>query len=88
VVIKDGKISAKDGRGGGMGQGTYRLDAGTKQLDAVGLAGQQQGKNFTGIYRLNGDNLEWCVANPGIPRPTQYYTRQQVQFHLILTRKK
>ena len=28
------------------------------------------------------------VTNPGIPRPTAFFTKPQVQFHMVLTRKK
>ena len=90
VVIKDGKITAKDGGKSGLGEGTYKLNLGTnpKTLDAVGTGGKTQGKNYLGIYKLNGDSLEWCAGNPAIPRPTAFFTKPQVQFHMVLTRKK
>ena len=90
VVIKDGKITAKDGSKIGLGEGTYKLNLGTtpKTLDAVGTGGKTQGKNYLGIYKLNGDTLEWCAGNPDIPRPTAFFTKPQVQFHMVLTRRK
>ncbi len=91
LVIKDGKITAKSDRGGrGLGEGTYtlNLNANPRNLDAIGTGGPTQGKNYLGIYRLNGDTLEWCAANPGIARPKDFFTTPQVQFHMVLTRKK
>ncbi len=90
VVIKNGKITAKDGGKSGLGEGTYQLNLGTnpKTLDAVGTGGKTQGKNYLGIYKLEGDKLEWCSGNPGIPRPTAFFTKPQVQFHMVLTRQK
>jgi uncharacterized protein (TIGR03067 family) len=89
-VIKDGKITAKGDRGSDFGGGTYEIniDANPKTMDAVGVAGKFQGKSYLGIYKLNGDTLEWCAANPGIARPKDFSTTPQVQFHMVLTRKK
>ena len=90
LVIKDGKITAKGDRDSVFGGGTYTLNLGTKPmtLDAVGTSGKEAGRNHPGIYRWNGDKLEWCVSNPGIPRPTDFHTTPQVQFHMILTKQK
>lgn len=90
LVIKDGKLTAKDGKGLGLGTGTgytLNLNANPKTFDAVGNTKEKQG-TFQGIYRLNGDTLEWCAANPGIARPKDFFTTPQVQFHLVLQRKK
>lgn len=89
-VIKDGKITAKGDRGSDFGGGTYKLNIGAnpKTMDAVGVAGKFQGKSYLGIYKLNGDTLEWCAANPGIARPKDFSTTPQVQFHMVLARKK
>ncbi|MBI5774355.1 MAG: TIGR03067 domain-containing protein [Verrucomicrobia bacterium] len=90
LVIKDGKITAKGDRGSDFGAGTYKLNLGAnpKVLDASGTGGRSAGKTHLGIYKLNGDTLEWCVGNPGIARPKDYFTTPQVQFHMVLQRKK
>ena len=90
LVIKDGKITGKGDRGRDFGEGTFtvNLKANPKTIDAVGTGGKNKGKTFLGIYKLNGDTLEWCTGNPGIERPKDYFTTPQVQFHLVLTRKK
>ena len=89
LVIQNGQITAKDGKGIGLGAGTYKLNLGANPriLDAAGTGGSTQGKNYLGIYRLNGSTLEWCAANPGIVRPKDFFTTPQVQFHLVLTRR-
>jgi uncharacterized protein (TIGR03067 family) len=90
LVIKDGKITAKGDRGSDFGAGTYKISLGAnpKTMDAIGTGGKSQGKNYLGIYKLNGDTLEWCAANPNIARPKDFSTTPQVQFHMVLTRKK
>lgn len=89
LTIKDGKISAcKDGRGISLGNcKNLTLNPATKTMDANGNTKDKQG-DFPGIYRINGDTLEWCAANPGIARPKDFFTTPQVQFHMVFQRKK
>jgi uncharacterized protein (TIGR03067 family) len=86
---KNGKITGcKDGKGVSLGTcQTVSLDLATKQMDATGSTRNHNGV-FQGIYKFNGENLEWCAANPGKPRPDGYYTVPQVQFHMVFTKKK
>jgi uncharacterized protein (TIGR03067 family) len=90
LTIKDGKITAKGDRESNFGSGTYTLNLGAnpRTMDATGITGRSAGKTHLGIYRWNGDTLEWCVSNPGIERPKDFFTTPQVQFHMVLTRKK
>ncbi|MEW6303920.1 MAG: TIGR03067 domain-containing protein [Verrucomicrobiota bacterium] len=91
LVIAADKITAKDGGGVSMGQGTYRLDPARRMIDATGTMGRVQGKTYKGIYVLQGDTLKWCSANdnPRSQRPTEFRTRpSDGQFLMILTRKK
>ena len=89
ITFKGGKISAcKDGKGISLGNcDTLALDPATKTLDATGNTKEKKGV-FQGIYRVNGEALEWCAANPGIARPKDFFTTPQVQFHMVFTRKK
>ncbi len=95
LVIKGSTITASGGMqggpgGGDLGEGAYKinLSAKPKTLDAVGSGGRTDGKNYLGIYKFDGETLEWCAANPGIPRPKDFFTKPQVQFHLVLIKKK
>lgn len=89
ISFKDGKIATcKDGRGISLGNcETLSLDPATKNLDATGNTKEKKGV-FQGIYRVNGETLEWCAANPGIARPKDFFTTPQVQFHMVFTKKK
>lgn len=89
-VVKDGKIvSCKDGKGLSLGNcDSMKLDPSGKTLDATGKVKNGKTGDFKGIYRVNGDKLEWCAANPGIDRPKDFFTTPQVQFHMVFDRKK
>lgn len=89
-VVKDGKIaSCKDKNGVSLGTcETMSLNPATRTLDASGSLKDGRKGSYQGIYRVNGDTLEWCAANPGIPRPEDFFTTPQVQFHMVFNRKK
>lgn len=89
ITFKDGKIiSCKDGKGLSLGNcQSLSLNPAARTLDATGNTKDHKGV-FQGIYRVNGDTLEWCAANPGIARPKDFFTTPQVQFHMVFTRKK
>jgi len=89
LVIKDGVVvSCKDGKGVSLGKNDgLTVNPANKTLDAKGKTQNHNGV-FHGIYRINGDTLEWCAANPGKPRPADFFTTPQVQFHMVLTKKK
>jgi uncharacterized protein (TIGR03067 family) len=90
LTIKDGKItSCKDGKGVSLGNcETLALSPAAKTLDATGDSKNGKKGLFQGIYRINGDKLEWCAANPGIARPKDFFTTPQVQFHMVFDKKK
>ncbi|NBV21609.1 MAG: hypothetical protein EBS05_06765 [Proteobacteria bacterium] len=88
LTIKDGKIVAcKDGKGVSLGNcESLSLNPAAKTMDATGNTKEKKGV-FEGIYRVNGNTLEWCAANPGIARPKDFFTTPQVQFHMVFTKK-
>jgi len=91
LVIKDGNITAKDppNKSRQFGTGTFTLNpsASPKTLDATGTSGKYAGKTYLGIYKLDGDTLEWCVAPPGKERPKEFFTQCPKQDNLIFKRQ-
>lgn len=61
---------------GGLGGGTFTMtgNGNSGNLDAVGDAGPQDGRQFMGIYELQGETLRWCVSNRGRQRPSTMAT--------------
>jgi uncharacterized protein (TIGR03067 family) len=90
LVITADRISAKDGQGVSLGEGTYTLgrSGNTFTIDASGTGGPTRNKQYAGILILDGDTLKWCSANPGRPRPTQFRSTPPDAFLMVLTRKK
>jgi uncharacterized protein (TIGR03067 family) len=68
VTIADGSIPIK---------GIFKLDP-TKQpkaIDYTDTFGADAGKTFLAIYSLKGDELIFCAADEGHPRPTEFKTK-------------
>ena len=87
VTITEKEISAlKDGKED-MGAGTYKLDLSQTPMSLEGTRTRGMGPKgtFFGIFKLEGETLKWCVANPRYPRPTEFRTVKG-QFLLILKR--
>jgi uncharacterized protein (TIGR03067 family) len=76
---------------GNIGEGTYRVSGGSgnlKHIDATGTAGQYSGKQYEGIFSIEGNTLKWCSGNPGKGRPTALRTNPGTgHFLMVLTRK-
>jgi uncharacterized protein (TIGR03067 family) len=69
VTLADGSIPIK---------GTFRLDPTRepKTIDWMDTIGEDAGKTLLAIYSLEGDQLVFCAAYPGLERPTEFRTRQ------------
>ena len=76
---------------GNIGEGTYRVSGGSgnlKHIDATGTAGQYAGKQYEGIFSIEGNTLKWCSGNPGKGRPNALRTNTGAGYFLmVLTRK-
>lgn len=87
-------ITASNPRGGQiMGAGTYKISSTTnklKRIDAKGTSGQFQGKDYEGVFSLDGKTLKWCSANdhPNSKRPNDLKTDVRAgQFLMVLEKK-
>lgn len=94
LVITENEITASNPRGQAvMGAGSYSVSGGsgkTNRIDAKGSSGQFGGKDYEGIYSIEGNTLKWCSANdnPRSQRPTKLQTDVQAgQFLMILEKK-
>jgi hypothetical protein len=51
-----------------------------KTIDYAVAEGQFQGQTQLGIYELDGDDVKYCFADPGNPRPTDFTTRGKIGY--------
>jgi uncharacterized protein (TIGR03067 family) len=74
LVIDGNRWTLKDRRADADKVWTARLDpaADPKRLDCTFRFGENKGKSSLGIYRLTGDTLKLCLADPGESRPTKF----------------
>lgn len=63
-AVQDGK---KD-----LGAGTYAIDPEKKHLDATRTRGPDARGTHLGLYKLEGDVLQWCVNRPRQGRPKEF----------------
>lgn len=75
---------------GGLGSGTFVMqpapDGKSGTLDALQSEGQNAGKNYMGIYAIEGDTLRWCVSNNERRRPTELASMGATQYLMVLRR--
>lgn len=95
LVITENEITASNPRGQQiMGAGSYSISgAGGKlhRIDAKGSSGQFQGKNYEGVFAIEGSTLRWCSANdnPRSQRPDKLETNTQAgQFLMVLEKER
>jgi uncharacterized protein (TIGR03067 family) len=90
LTITQDRISAIDGDGRSLGEGSYKLaeEGGFLTIDATGVNGPATGQTMLGIWKLEGDTLRWCSANAGRPRPGEFKTRSSGPYLMVLTRRK
>jgi uncharacterized protein (TIGR03067 family) len=84
-----GATKAAVGREPGMiDRSTFRVDNAKSpaQIDFVILDGEHQGRTRVGIYAVQDNTLQLCVAELDAPRPTAFSTTPKTAL-LTLTRK-
>jgi len=91
ITLNIGAEKISSSGSGNIGEGTYRVSAGSdnlKHIDATGTAGQYSGKQYEGVFTIEGNTLKWCSGNPGKGRPTALRTNPAAgHFLMVLTRK-
>ena len=58
-----------------------------RELDATQTEGQNAGKNYPGIFEIQGNTLRWCVSNNGRTRPQQLATLGASAYLMVLQRQ-
>lgn len=90
LVITATKISGVNLRTGqSMGEGSYRLNPSKKWIDVRGTDKPVRGKNYQGIYEIEGDTLKWASNNDSGPgRPKELASKGGDSFLIVLQRVK
>lgn len=55
-----------------------------RQVDSTYLDGPLEGKTIKGIYKLQGDRMTCCFADPGGARPTEFATKADSRLTLYV----
>jgi uncharacterized protein (TIGR03067 family) len=58
-----------------------------RTVDFVIVGGTDKGKTMLGIYKLEGDMLTFCVAQPGTDRPREFGSKPKSNIGLIVLRR-
>jgi uncharacterized protein (TIGR03067 family) len=93
LEISEEAITASNPGGGQiMGTGTYKVSGATnrtKRIDAKGTSGQYKGKDYEGIFVIEGKTLKWCSCNErATSRPTDLKTNLRSGHFLMVLEKK
>lgn len=74
---------------GELGEGTFvMVGSGTSgNLDATSTSGQHQGREYLGVYEIDGDTLKWCVDNRGRRTRPQEFETGRGNYLMVLRRQ-
>lgn len=87
LVIVGDKYAVKSGDETDFG--TVKLDPAQKPktLDIIGTDGPNKGKTVLAIYELSGDSLKVCYALTGTRRPTEFKSKGDAAFLLVIYKR-
>ncbi len=86
VIVKDGKITIRDGSN--EDTATLKIDS-SKKPGTIDFVPLDSKSGALGIYQFDGDNLKLCWAAVGNERPTQFASTVEGTTRLfVLTREK
>ena len=75
-----------------IGEATFSLSEGGKNIDATGTTGGYRNKTYPGILKLEGDKLTWCSAGGGgkdMKRPGSFTANAgSAHYLIVLTKQK
>jgi uncharacterized protein (TIGR03067 family) len=91
-TFKDNALVGRKASGVVIGEATYTLGEGGKNIDATGTTGGYRNKTYPGILRIDGDKMLWCSAGGGgkdMKRPAGFTANPgAAQYLIVLTRQK
>lgn len=75
-----------------IGEATFTLSEGGKNIDATGATGGYRNKTYPGIIKIEGDKLTWCSAGGGgkdMKRPGSFAANPgSAHYLIVLTKQK
>ena len=93
LIIRGGQIDGRElgtnrAPQGGLGSGTFTIaeNGRTGTMDAVQTSGPENGRNYLGVYELDGNTLRWCVTGRNRQRPQEMAT-DRGNYLMILRRQ-
>lgn len=91
-TFKDNVLVGRKKSGVVIGEATFTLSEGGKNIDATGTTGGYRNKTYPGILKVEGDKLTWCSAGGGgkdMKRPGSFAANPgSAHYLIILTRQK
>jgi uncharacterized protein (TIGR03067 family) len=89
-TFKDNFLVGRKASGVVIGEASFTLSEGGKNIDATGTTGGYRNKTYPGILKIDGDKLIWCSAGGGgkdMKRPGSFAANPGSAHYLIVLTK-